>query len=139
MAHSTRRVSARFPIGHDIGISDPRFSRSMVLFCTFGTVQSFGVYQAYYSVSTFPTLHFVAIDTRFVLQKVYLSEYVSSDISWIGSVQTFLLFAGGLPAGKLFDEGLVHSILRFYLIITSEQVFPPLHRSRLAHIPVLVS
>lgn len=62
---------------------------SMILFCTFGTVQSFGVYQAYYSSH-------------------YLSEYVASDISWIGSVQTFLLFAGGLPAGKLFDEGYFH-------------------------------
>ncbi|KAJ8586712.1 MFS general substrate transporter [Rhizopogon salebrosus TDB-379] len=62
---------------------------SMILFCTFGTVQSFGVYQAYYS-------------------KTYLDGYVSSDISWIGSVQTFLLFAGGLPAGKLFDEGYFH-------------------------------
>ncbi|KAG0695141.1 MFS general substrate transporter [Suillus ampliporus] len=62
---------------------------SMILFCTFGTVQSFGVYQAYY------TSH-------------YLPQYVSSDISWIGSVQTFLLFAGGLPAGKLFDEGYFH-------------------------------
>ncbi|OAX43454.1 MFS general substrate transporter [Rhizopogon vinicolor AM-OR11-026] len=62
---------------------------SMILFCTFGTVQSFGVYQAYYSSN-------------------YLFGYVSSDISWIGSVQTFLLFAGGLPAGKLFDEGYFH-------------------------------
>lgn len=62
---------------------------SMILFCTFGVVQSFGVYQAYYSSH-------------------YLSQYVASDISWIGSVQTFLLFFGGLPAGKLFDEGYFH-------------------------------
>ncbi|KAG2346560.1 MFS general substrate transporter [Suillus weaverae] len=62
---------------------------SMILFCTFGAVQSFGVYQAYYSSH-------------------YLSQYVASDISWIGSVQTFLLFFGGLPAGKLFDEGYFH-------------------------------
>ncbi|KAG1724358.1 major facilitator superfamily domain-containing protein [Suillus lakei] len=61
----------------------------MILFCTFGTVQSFGVYQAYYSSH-------------------YLSQYVASDISWIGSVQTFLLFAGGLLSGKLFDEGYFH-------------------------------
>lgn len=31
--------------------------RSMILFCTFGAVQSFGVYQAYYSVSISPRLH----------------------------------------------------------------------------------
>lgn len=62
---------------------------SMILFCTFGAVQSFGVYQAYYSSH-------------------YLPQYVASDISWIGSMQTFLLFAGGLFAGKLFDEGYFH-------------------------------
>ncbi|KAG2358400.1 major facilitator superfamily domain-containing protein [Suillus spraguei] len=62
---------------------------SMILFCTFGAVQSFGVYQAYYSSH-------------------YLPQYVASDISWIGSMQTFLLFAGGLLSGKLFDEGYFH-------------------------------
>lgn len=29
----------------------------MILFCTFGTVQSFGVYQAYYSVGISRSLH----------------------------------------------------------------------------------
>ncbi|KAI6037517.1 MFS general substrate transporter [Pisolithus marmoratus] len=64
----------------------------LVLFCTFGTVQSFGVYQDYYS-------------------RVLLSERTASDISWIGSMQTFLLFAGGLPTGKLFDDGYFHHCL----------------------------
>lgn len=58
-------------------------------FCTFGVVQSFGVYQDYY--------------TRFSL-----SEHSPSEISWIGSVQVFLLFAVGLPAGKLFELGYFH-------------------------------
>ena len=49
-------------------------------------------------------------------QSQYLSHYASSDISWIGSVQTFLLFAGGLPAGKLFDEGLVSLFLHSHLV-----------------------
>ncbi|KAH7922546.1 MFS general substrate transporter [Leucogyrophana mollusca] len=62
---------------------------SMVLFCTFGVVQSFGVYQDFYT-------------------RKWLVGYTTSDISWIGSMQTFLLFAGGLPAGKLFDEGYFH-------------------------------
>ncbi|KAH7915578.1 MFS general substrate transporter [Hygrophoropsis aurantiaca] len=65
------------------------FGGAMVLFCTFGAVQSFGVYEDYYTL-------------------VWLKGYTTSDISWIGSVQTFLLFAGGLPAGKLFDEGYFH-------------------------------
>ncbi|KAF4585078.1 hypothetical protein EYR40_001914 [Pleurotus pulmonarius] len=62
---------------------------SMVLFCTFGVVQSFGVYQDYYT-------------------RVFLNEHTPSEISWIGSVQVFFLFALGLPAGKLFDEGYFH-------------------------------
>ncbi|KAJ8518626.1 hypothetical protein ONZ45_g4304 [Pleurotus djamor] len=61
---------------------------SMILFCTFGVVQSFGVYQDYY--------------------KTILNEHTPSEISWIGSVQVFFLFALGLPAGKLFDEGYFH-------------------------------
>ncbi|EGN91613.1 hypothetical protein SERLA73DRAFT_118356 [Serpula lacrymans var. lacrymans S7.3] len=62
---------------------------SLILFCTFGAVQSYGVYQEFYA-------------------KAWLAEKTASDISWIGSVQVFLLFAGGLPAGKLFDEGYFH-------------------------------
>ncbi|KXN82935.1 Riboflavin transporter MCH5 [Leucoagaricus sp. SymC.cos] len=61
-------------------------------FCTFGVVQSFGVYQDYY--------------TRFAL-----NEHSPSEISWIGSVQVFCLFAFGLPAGKLFDLGYFHHLI----------------------------
>lgn len=41
---------------------------------------------------------------------MYLSNYSSSQISWIGSVQLFLLFSLGLVAGKLFDEGYFHHL-----------------------------
>ncbi|TEB29656.1 MFS general substrate transporter, partial [Coprinellus micaceus] len=59
---------------------------AMISFCTFGVVQSFGVYQDYYTRSS-------------------LTEKTPSEISWIGSVQVFLVFAVGLPAGKLMDMG----------------------------------
>ncbi|XP_006456029.1 hypothetical protein AGABI2DRAFT_77443 [Agaricus bisporus var. bisporus H97] len=65
---------------------------SISVFCTFGVVQSFGVYQDYYT-------------------RVLLSEHSPSEISWIGSVQVFLVFAVGLPAGKLFDLGYFHHLL----------------------------
>ncbi|KAH7890446.1 MFS general substrate transporter [Phlebopus sp. FC_14] len=77
---------------------------SMVLFCTFGAVQSFGVYQDYYT-------------------RVFLSGYTTSDVSWIGSMQTFLLFAIGLPAGKLFDEGYFHHCLGFGSLIYLFSIF----------------
>lgn len=76
----------------------------LILFCTFGTVQSFGVYQDYYS-------------------RVLLSERTASDISWIGSMQTFLLFAGGLPTGKLFDDGYFHHCLAFGSLIYLFSIF----------------
>ncbi|KAF6752787.1 major facilitator superfamily domain-containing protein [Ephemerocybe angulata] len=79
---------------------------AIMSFCTFGVVQSFGVYQDYYT-------------------RVSLSEKTASEISWIGSAQVFLLFAIGLPAGKLMEMGyyrhttiagtLIYSISMFML------------------------
>ncbi|TFK37091.1 major facilitator superfamily domain-containing protein [Crucibulum laeve] len=62
---------------------------ALITFCTFGVVQSFGVYQDYYT-------------------RVSLNEHTPSQISWIGSVQVFFVFAIGLPAGRLFDAGYFH-------------------------------
>ncbi|KZP00839.1 MFS general substrate transporter [Calocera viscosa TUFC12733] len=56
----------------------------LVLFCTFGYVNSFGVFQAEYV-------------------EELLSNHSASDIAWIGSTMYFLLFAMGIPAGILFD------------------------------------
>ncbi|KAJ6544706.1 MFS general substrate transporter [Mycena sp. CBHHK59/15] len=64
----------------------------MVVFCTFGAIQSFGVYQDYYT-------------------RISLNEHPPSDVSWIGSVQIFFLFAGGIFSGKLFDEGWFRELL----------------------------
>ncbi|KAH9908938.1 major facilitator superfamily domain-containing protein [Xylariomycetidae sp. FL2044] len=57
-----------------------------VIFSTFGLVNTFGVYQTYY-------------------EQVLLTSSSSSAISWIGSVQGFLLLAGGIYSGPLFDMG----------------------------------
>ncbi|KAF8956576.1 major facilitator superfamily domain-containing protein [Flammula alnicola] len=65
---------------------------TMVTFCTFGVVQSFGVYQDYYTRNS-------------------LSEHSASEISLIGSMQVFFVFAVGLPAGRLFDAGYFHHCL----------------------------
>ncbi|EIN11718.1 MFS general substrate transporter [Punctularia strigosozonata HHB-11173 SS5] len=54
------------------------------LFSTFGYVNAFGVYQAYY------------------VEKLGRSD---SAVSWIGSFQLWLMFTMGLFTGKLFDEG----------------------------------
>ncbi|KAH9934401.1 major facilitator superfamily domain-containing protein [Fomitopsis serialis] len=64
----------------------------LVCTTTFGYSNSFGVYQDYYVLS---------------------GASSSSNISWIGSIQLFFMFAMGLPAGKLFDQGYFHHVLGF--------------------------
>ncbi|KAI6782828.1 FAD-binding-domain-containing protein [Emericellopsis cladophorae] len=56
----------------------------LTYFVTFGLLNSFGTFQAYYGTHVLP-------------------ERSASAISWIGSVQLFLLFIGGLVFGPLFD------------------------------------
>ncbi|KAF9001669.1 major facilitator superfamily domain-containing protein [Cyathus striatus] len=58
------------------------FGAFLVIFCTFGYFNAFGVYEAYY------------VDT-------FLSTQTSSTISWIGSVQLCLQFAFGFPRTAL--------------------------------------
>ncbi|KZP00836.1 MFS general substrate transporter [Calocera viscosa TUFC12733] len=56
----------------------------LIMMSTFGYIQSFGVFQALY------------VEDR-------LSNYSASTIAWIGGAQVFLIFAMGIPAGRLFD------------------------------------
>ena len=56
-----------------------------ILFCTLGFANSFGVFQAYY------------IENQ-------LKDHTPDDISWIGSLQVFLVFALGVIGGPLFDR-----------------------------------
>ncbi|KAJ6460691.1 MFS general substrate transporter [Mycena vitilis] len=62
------------------------------LLCAPGAIQSFGVYQDYYT-------------------RIFLSEHPASDISWIGSVQIFFLFSVGIISGRLFDQGYFRQLL----------------------------
>lgn len=56
-----------------------------VLFVQFGILTGFGQFESYYEAHQ-------------------LSEYAKSTISWIGSLQTFMCFAGGLFSGRYFDS-----------------------------------
>ncbi|KAI3395872.1 hypothetical protein diail_809 [Diaporthe ilicicola] len=55
------------------------------MFCTFGYLTGFGIYQQWYGENQ-------------------LKAYTQSDISWIGSVQIFLTFSGGLAGGPILDR-----------------------------------
>lgn len=76
-------------------------------FCTFGFLNSFGVFQTYY-------------------QNGPLREYSASDISWIGSVEVFFLLFCGLFSGPLSDRYGIRAVnipfsivLIFALMMTS--------------------
>ncbi|KAK3694530.1 major facilitator superfamily domain-containing protein [Podospora appendiculata] len=65
---------------------------TVVLINTWGLINTFGVYQAYYETDL-------------------LSSKSPSDISWIGSVQASLLLLMGVFSGPLFDAGYFRSLL----------------------------
>ncbi|KAJ5496540.1 hypothetical protein N7463_008527 [Penicillium fimorum] len=60
-------------------------SASGLMFCSFGYINAFGVYQEYYQ------LH-------------QLADRTPDEISWIGSLQVFFLFASTVIGGPLFDR-----------------------------------
>lgn len=55
------------------------------LFCSFGWINCIGVFQEYY-------------------QDTLLPQYTSSTISWIPSMEVFMMFLGGPVFGKVFDN-----------------------------------
>ncbi|KAJ5604005.1 MFS general substrate transporter [Penicillium hordei] len=56
-----------------------------IFFSMFGWANAFGVFQSYY-------------------QEHQLKDYTAFQISWISSIQTFILFGGGIVAGKVYDN-----------------------------------
>jgi len=64
----------------------------LAVFCVVGAILSFGAYQDIYT-------------------REFLSQSAPSHISWIGSVQLFLMFALSFPVGKLLDDGYFRVIL----------------------------
>ncbi|KAF2736692.1 putative MFS monocarboxylate transporter [Polyplosphaeria fusca] len=69
-------------------------------FNTWGLVNAFGVYQTYYQIDL-------------------LSSSTPSAISWIGSLQVFLLMFGGFLIGPIYDRGYARALLAvgsFFLV-----------------------
>ena len=58
---------------------------TLLLFCTVGLVNAFGVFQEYYA-------------------QTFLSDHTPSQISWLGSFALFTMFAGTFPVGYLNDK-----------------------------------
>ncbi|KAJ7674065.1 MFS general substrate transporter [Mycena polygramma] len=64
----------------------------LVMFCGFGYSTSYGVYQDFYV-------------------RTYLLHSSPSAISWIGSVNIFIVLSGGFIAGRLHDRGYFYSLM----------------------------
>ncbi|KAJ6483628.1 major facilitator superfamily domain-containing protein [Mycena vitilis] len=64
----------------------------MIMFCSLGYASSFGVYQDYYV-------------------RAYLPNSSASAISWIGSVNLFIILSGGFIAGRLHDRGYFYFLM----------------------------
>lgn len=71
----------------------------LVFFNTWGIANSFGVYQAYYDANT-------------------LAAQGASRVSWIGSIQGFLLMLSGIVVGPLFDRGYYRYLLVVGLVLS---------------------
>lgn len=64
----------------------------MLFFNTWGILNAFGVFQTYYEGGE-------------------LFQRSSSDISWIGSIQSFMVLLGGVFAGPIYDRGYLKHLL----------------------------
>ncbi|KAL2125021.1 hypothetical protein VTJ04DRAFT_1386 [Mycothermus thermophilus] len=72
---------------------------AVILVTTWGVINTFGVFQAYY-------------------ESTLLSSHSASAISWIGSAQACLLFLVGVIAGPLYDAGYFRPLLWCGLTLT---------------------
>ncbi|KJK60654.1 monocarboxylate transporter 1 [Aspergillus parasiticus SU-1] len=73
-----------------------------VILNTWGYINSFGIFQTYY--------------------KTFLG-HSESDLSWIGSIQIFILFFGGVFSGRLTDAGYFNPIFIFGVIFQLLGIF----------------
>ncbi|OBZ66090.1 Riboflavin transporter MCH5 [Grifola frondosa] len=76
----------------------------LIQFCGFGYSTSFGVYQSFYV-------------------REYLTNESPSTISWIGSINAFLVISAGLVAGRLYDRGYFYPILYGGSLLISFSLF----------------
>ncbi|KAH7070291.1 major facilitator superfamily domain-containing protein [Paraphoma chrysanthemicola] len=105
---------SRYPRGHQnlcIGLYTPRDFLNIVLTTPLrGIINTFGSYQAYYESDLLPNSS-------------------ASAISWIGSIQAFLLLMVGALTGPLYDAGYFRSllILGSFLLVLGQMMLSLCH------------
>ncbi|KAF8957730.1 MFS general substrate transporter [Flammula alnicola] len=80
------------------------FGAFLIQFCGFGYTTSYGVFQDYYV-------------------RIHLTNESASTISWIGSINAFLVVAGGLLAGRVYDRGYFYQLLYGGSLLISFSLF----------------
>ncbi|KAL8709928.1 MAG: hypothetical protein Q9220_005378 [cf. Caloplaca sp. 1 TL-2023] len=90
-------ISTKEPAGDDIPNGGFHawmqvFGASLLVFNSWGIVNSFGLFQTYYETDL-------------------LASQSSSAISWIGTVQAFLLIIVGVVSGPFYDRGYIRTLI----------------------------
>ncbi|KAG1731102.1 major facilitator superfamily domain-containing protein [Suillus paluster] len=80
------------------------FGSFLIQFCGFGYSTSFGVYQDFYA-------------------QHYLTNQTTSAISWIGSLNAFLVTGVGLVSGSLYDRGYFYHLVIAGSLLQSFSLF----------------
>ncbi|KAG2152565.1 MFS general substrate transporter [Suillus bovinus] len=68
------------------------FGSFLIQFCGYGYLNSFGVYQDFYT-------------------RIYLTNHSPSTISWVGALSSFLIASGTLISGRLYDRGWFYHLI----------------------------
>ena len=86
----------------------------LLFFNSWGIVNTFGQQSFLYSFSSLPSSSLTqfpgAYQTFYTSDSSFLNKS-ASDISWIGSIQAFLLVLGSVIAGPLYDRGWLRTLL----------------------------
>ncbi|KAF9557283.1 MFS general substrate transporter [Agrocybe pediades] len=80
------------------------FGAFLIQICGFGYTTSFGVFQDYYV-------------------RVHLTNESASAISWIGSVNAFLVIGGGIVTGRIYDKGYFYTLMYTGALLISFSLF----------------
>ncbi|KAI9893533.1 MAG: hypothetical protein M1814_006329 [Vezdaea aestivalis] len=89
------------------------FACHLLIFNTWGYINSFGIFQSHYTK---------------------LFSVSPSSISWIGSLQIFLVYSLGTFSGRLTDAGHFHTALLFGATLKTIGIFTSSLTSRYAHL-----
>ncbi|KAG1767654.1 major facilitator superfamily domain-containing protein [Suillus occidentalis] len=97
------------------------FGSFLVQFCGFGYATSFGVYQG--TIAPHDSEDGCSTHPPDFYTQHYLTKQTSSAISWIGSLNMFLVTSIGLLSGSLYDRGYFYHLMIVGSLLQSFSLF----------------